>query len=242
MRESARWALEQLNGDEAVLDVGGMEGGEVAAFLENADSVSVVNFRGKTPIDGAAYFPAGNVGALPAESGEYDVVVSVNFIGFLGMGAYGLTEQNALGRLASEMRRVLQPGGLVLVSGPVGRPEISRIRQGAIHVYHRDEIVEAFAGFELVDEAYIVDGNVSGWPWGRLKLWLQSAVENKALRSEGCYVFAKANDEGHEGQEQEQEQPPDESEEVSAEDGQDEPLAAGGSVFDPAEAEVEAEA
>ena len=45
-----------------ILDIGPMEGVEVSEFVEAGLSITCLNVKGKTPVKGAAYWPAGDVG------------------------------------------------------------------------------------------------------------------------------------------------------------------------------------
>lgn len=73
----------------------------------------------------------------------------------VGLGRYG-DELDPLGDIAAfnELKRVVSPGGNLLVVVPVGR---ERLCFNAHRIYGRESLMNLFAGFELVDSALITD-------------------------------------------------------------------------------------
>ena len=190
MRQEFIWLQSKINKGDAVLDVGPLEGAEVEVLVAEAGHVTCVNLKGKTPVDGAAYVPCGSASRLPSEGGEFDVVAAVHLLNFVGMGAFGLNEDEIV-FVPAEFSRVLQDDGRVLLAVPVGIPNVHRLKEGMTHVFHRDEIVNLFSEFNLVSEDYITSDMAGGFDWD--EIYENEGVENRAVKQVGLFEFSKAS-------------------------------------------------
>ena len=171
-----------------------MEGAEIEELVAANDGhVTCMNLKGKTPVEGAAYVPAGSPSNLPAEGGEFDVVACIHMLNFVGLGGFGMHDAE-LAFVPPEFSRVLQDDGKVILAVPVGLPNIHRLKEGMVHVFHRDEIVDLFSEFNLADEQYFVPGGEYKVDW--LSFCESEGIENRTVKQVGLFEFTKASVKG----------------------------------------------
>ncbi len=105
-------------------------------------------------------FVSGSILALPFADRSVLSLSSLCVIEHIGLGRYGDTI-DALGseKAASELARVLSPGGNLYVSVPVD-PQC-RIYFNAHRAFSRDYLLKLFADLQLVEERYIYDRSVT---------------------------------------------------------------------------------
>jgi SAM-dependent methyltransferase len=127
------WALANLAGGR-VLDAGSALNHPVLLerLMPHLDSLTISTFTGEAehPGSGAEYVRA-DLRELPFEDAAFDVVVSVSTLEHVGMdnSAYGSDEPRSadpdreLDRALAELRRVVRPGGRLLITLPYGRAE-----------------------------------------------------------------------------------------------------------------------
>jgi len=121
---------------------------------------------------------AGNITQLPFEDGSVNSLSCLHVIEHIGLGRYGdpLDPQGSL-RAASELQRVMHPGGNLYLSTPVGR---ERVCFNAHRVFAPNTVVSMFAKMELIAFSCVDDaGNLV------LDTTLASAHENEY----GCGLF-----------------------------------------------------
>ena len=141
-RHELAYALAQrLVAGRAVLEVGCGEGYGTAMLAEVATSVLGVDYDALTVAHAASRYPQarfvrGNLAALPAASASVDAVVTLQVI------EHVWNHQE----FVRECRRVLRPGGLLLVSTP-NRLTFSPGRDAPLNPFHTRE----FTAAELVD-------------------------------------------------------------------------------------------
>jgi hypothetical protein len=102
---------------------------------------------------------AGNITQLPFEDGSVNSLSCLHVIEHIGLGRYGdpLDPQGSL-RAASELQRILSPGGELYLSTPVGR---ERVCFNAHRVFAPDTVVSMFGEMELVSFSCVDDaGNL----------------------------------------------------------------------------------
>jgi len=102
---------------------------------------------------------AGNITKLPFEDGSVNSLSCLHVIEHIGLGRYGdpLDPHGSL-RAASELQRVLLPGGNLYLSTPVGR---ERVCFNAHRVFAPDTVVSMFGEMELVSFSCVDDaGNL----------------------------------------------------------------------------------
>ncbi len=93
--------------------------------------------------------------ALPFESDSVASLSCMHTLEHIGLGRYGdpIDYDGDLKAIA-ELKRVLAPGGNLLVVTPVGQP---RIEFNAHRIYAYDQVVQAFAPLRLVEFALVPD-------------------------------------------------------------------------------------
>jgi SAM-dependent methyltransferase len=97
---------------------------------------------------------------LPFENGSIKSLSCMHVVEHVGLGRYGdpLAPDGDLKAIA-ELNRVLAQGGYLLFVVPVGKP---KIMFNAHRIYSYDQIMEYFAGLELMEFALIPDSPKDG--------------------------------------------------------------------------------
>jgi SAM-dependent methyltransferase len=125
---------------------------------------------------------AGNITALPVESGSIQSLSCQHVIEHIGLGRYGdpLNPDGSI-EAAKELERILKSSGKLYLSLPVGR---ERVCFNAHRVYAPSTVVEFFSELKMLSFSYVDDNGVF--------------FENKPFeKAEGCdyacgmYVFEK---------------------------------------------------
>lgn len=122
---------------------------------------------------------------LPFADGSVESLSCMHVVEHVGLGRYGdpIDPQGDLKAIA-ELKRVLRPGGHLLFVVPVGE---ARIRFNANRIYAFDQVVEAFAGLELVEWALITD---DGKPDG-LVANAPKELFARQYEGTGCFLFRR---------------------------------------------------
>lgn len=103
----------------------------------------------------------GDLMCLPFSDGELESVSCMHVIEHVGLGRYG-DPQDIDGdvKALSELKRIIKPGGDLLLVVPVGAPKIVF---NAHRIYAYKQIFEHFSGYELKDFSLITDfGSTEG--------------------------------------------------------------------------------
>ncbi|MHC1697480.1 MAG: DUF268 domain-containing protein [Geobacteraceae bacterium] len=98
--------------------------------------------------------------ALPFADRSIPSLSCMHVVEHVGLGRYGdrLDPEGDL-KAMSELKRVLAPGGDLLIVVPVGKP---RIQFNAHRIYSYNQMRESFPGFELREFALIPDEQANG--------------------------------------------------------------------------------
>lgn len=121
------WVLWQLPQAGLILDVGSCDAEYLGAIQQSDRTLHCLDPRPcNQPIPrGATYFESDLIGnTLPA--GGYDCVVMLSVLEHVGLPCYGNRAFDGGDRLAvGEVRRLLKPQGLALITVPAGRPSVT---------------------------------------------------------------------------------------------------------------------
>jgi FkbM family methyltransferase len=141
-------------------------------------------------LKGLENYSAGSVDLknLNISSDSINSLSCMHVLEHIGLGRYGddLDYDGDL-KAASELKRVLAPGGLLLIAVPIGRP---RIKFNAHRIYSTKLVFDMFDGLELLDFSLIPDN------FKTTGIIRQSSFE-LADRQEygcGCFYFRKPGD------------------------------------------------
>lgn len=135
------WVLERVNGARDVLDIGSAGAKYLPALAYLSGHLTAVDTRPFTAPDGveAHVLDARN---LPEEwSNRFDLVTCVSVLDHVGLDAYGnVADETALTAVCDAMIRVLKPGGRLLVTVPVGKPQLTTHPGGGQRVFGAQEL------------------------------------------------------------------------------------------------------
>ncbi len=100
------------------------------------------------------HFQFGSILDLPFADESIESLSSLCVIEHIGLGRYG-DSLDAWGseKAAEELRRVLKPGGNLLISVPVDSR--CRVYFNAHRTFTRHYVIELFSGLELIEESYV---------------------------------------------------------------------------------------
>jgi SAM-dependent methyltransferase len=100
------------------------------------------------------HFKAGSILALPLEDASIDSLSSLCVVEHIGLGRYGDDlDPRGSEKAIAELRRVLKPGGHLLISVPVDSS--SRVYFNAHRAFTREHVLSLFQGMTLIEERYI---------------------------------------------------------------------------------------
>jgi SAM-dependent methyltransferase len=149
-----RFAARHLRGEgvRTLLDVGSYRAfvlGLAAGF-----EVTALDVRPRRAGPGPETNLVGEATRIPAPDAAFDAVVSLSSIEHFGLGRYGdALDLDADRGAADEMRRVLRPGGVLVVTTTLtaGPPALAF---NAHRIYGLEQVRALFAGMERVDERF----------------------------------------------------------------------------------------
>lgn len=134
-----------------------------------------VNLAGMLPV-------AGNVTRLPFASESLTSVSCLHVIEHIGLGRYGdpIDPEGSM-KAALELTRILEPGGMLYVSMPVG---VSRVYFNAHRVFAPSAVTKMFYPLTLIEFSYVDDAG---------SLHEHQAIDNASDNKYACgmYVFRK---------------------------------------------------
>ena len=120
--------------------------------------VSFVDIRPLvTPVD-RLRFEQGSITALPFADSSVESLSSLHVIEHIGLGRYGdPVDPDGHLKAATELSRVLQPGGELLIGTPVGR---ERLVFDGHRIFNPHTVVAMFSSLDLVDFALVDDDDL----------------------------------------------------------------------------------
>lgn len=128
---------------------------------------------------------SGDLTQLNISSESIESLSCMHVLEHIGLGRYG-DPYDIYGdkKAANELIRVLAPGGILIITVPVGRP---RIQFNAHRVYSQMQVIEMFSGLVLKQSSLIKDGEI---PDGMIDNPSEELVSQQNYGC-GCYVFEK---------------------------------------------------
>lgn len=127
----------------------------------------------------------GDLMCLPFEDNSLESVSCMHVVEHIGLGRYGDPLDPRGDLLAiEELKRVVSKGGHLLFVTPVGIP---RVMFNAHRIYSYKQIIDYFAGFDLVEFSLIPDSELKG---GLIRNANPEIVETQKYAC-GCFLFKK---------------------------------------------------
>jgi SAM-dependent methyltransferase len=127
--------------------------------------------------------------ALPFADGSIPSLSCLHVIEHLGLGRYGdPLDPRGDRRALAELRRVLAPGGDLLVAMPVGPP---RVRFNAHRVYSVELVLAELEGLELVEFALVLEDG-SGLIYGEQALAAVPLQRESVNAGTGCFWLRRS--------------------------------------------------
>jgi SAM-dependent methyltransferase len=151
------------------------------AFAAQFTQVISIDIRAlKSSMDSIEY-RRGDVTKMPFDDDSVDAISTLSVIEHIGLGRYGdVLDVDGMVKAASELSRVLAPGGMLLVAFPVGSENL--IRFNAHRICTPEHSVSLFHDLILEDEKYVL----------RDKVITREEYESIGRPySYGCYRFTK---------------------------------------------------
>ena len=118
------------------------------------------NFRLNYP---GFHFIIGEITRMPFPDKEFDAIYIVSTLEHIGPGGeggiYGVDKADADFRAVSEMRRVLKPGGILLVTVPFGHPRVIKKWQ---RIYDESRLLTLFDGWQIQQRLCFIRDKTEG--------------------------------------------------------------------------------
>ena len=145
------WALARLAGAGRILDVGCAASTYLAELASQAGRAVYGLDPGEPPPVAGAGVVRGSVVAPPFRQGAFDLILCISTVEHIGLPIYGQHEFPHGDVLAMRhMRRLLRPGGRLLLTVPFGRCQ----RNPWFRVYDAARLRVLTAGFRRLSEGY----------------------------------------------------------------------------------------
>jgi SAM-dependent methyltransferase len=144
-------------GIKKLVDLGSRVDGFIAHILPYCE-VCVVDVRPlRARIEGLSFIQA-TIEELPFENDSVPVLSCLHVLEHIGLGRYGdAVDPDGYLHAANEISRVLQQGGLLIFSIPVGR---ERLCFDSHRIFNPRTIIEAFSGLQLKKFSLIDDSGL----------------------------------------------------------------------------------
>ncbi len=137
--------LNHAIGARDMLDIGSAGSKYLASLSQVVHNLTCIDTRDYEVPYGVTGL-IGDATHLPEDwTGRFDCVSCISVLDHVGLDAYGNNaDPEALGRVVSEMARVTKRGGKLIVTAPVGRPQLTIHPNGGQRVFDPDELYDLF--------------------------------------------------------------------------------------------------
>ena len=127
-----------------------------------------------------------DITALPFTDGDVESISCMHVVEHIGLGRYG-DEYDPQGdiKAISELKRVVADNGSLYFVVPIGGQAVLQFNAHRIYTY--DQIIDYFAGFDLIEFALICDD-------GSFVDIANQEVAGKQQYGCGCFLFKKVRD------------------------------------------------
>ena len=122
-----------------------------------------------------------NITNLPFEDNSIKSLSCMHVVEHIGLGRYGdPVNYNSDLKAINELKRVIAPKGSLLFVVPVGKE--AKIQFNAHRIYTKEQILDYFSGFKLLDFAFIKQNGEGG---------LLADIDNSESYGCGCFWLRK---------------------------------------------------
>ena len=106
------------------------------------------------------FFVKGDLRFAPFSDGVFDLVTAISAVEHIGLGHYGdIRDEEGDTRAVREIRRLLKPGGLFILTVPFGRKQTAPF----FRVYDEAAISWLVQGFHILEARYFIEQEEISW-------------------------------------------------------------------------------
>jgi len=148
------WLLENLNLTQGkLLDIGSTIGDLLYETLPREVEINCLNLNSKEFKNKQIKFKQGDIRKTDYPDNYFDLISCVSTLEHIGVRGRYHSDNDSAGDIKAmrEMKRILRPGGNLLITTPYGAKDILPINK----LYNKTRIADLFSGLEIVSQEFI---------------------------------------------------------------------------------------
>jgi SAM-dependent methyltransferase len=148
------WMVENIRTMKSgkILDIGSTICDRLFAFLPKTVEIHGINLNDKPIKNDAIKFKTGDIRKTDYPNDFFDCITCISTLEHIGVsGRYGSDEdKDGDVKAMREMKRILKPNGILLVTVPYGAQDVLPINK----LYSKERIKNLYEGFEIVSQEF----------------------------------------------------------------------------------------